>query len=218
MSLHPGKTFLLGLSLRGGPRPYAAQHREGRRILQLLDRKNQGSGRGALRIEDSGRPVFADRHADFSISHSRGAAAVSYLAVPGCPGLRTGCDIQYAPLSRPREPLAAWFFDPAEQGYIAAAADGRGRAARFYHIWALKEAFLKLRGLSVTDMAAAVFPADVPGLRFFLYELRLGDCAPYALAAAAEFPPACADLEEPEFRWFSQERTGFTPVVLPRFA
>ncbi|MDR2500626.1 MAG: 4'-phosphopantetheinyl transferase superfamily protein [Treponema sp.] len=210
--------FLLGLSLSNRRRPYAAQHREGRRILDLLDRENQGSGGGDLRIEASGRPVFADRHADFSISHSRGAAAVSCLAVPGWPGLRTGCDIQYASLSRPWEPLAARFFDPAEQGYIAAAPDSRGRAARFYHIWVLKEAFLKLRGLSVTDVAAAtVFSAGTPGLRFFLYELRLGDWSPYALAAAAEFPPACADLGEPEFRWFSQERAGLAPVVLPRF-
>lgn len=177
-------------------------HTCGRRILGLLDEGHSPE----IGTEPGGRPFFTDRHADFSISHSRSMAAVAYSTEKnretGCP-LRTGCDIQHVKPLKDFGEIARLQFSPEEQEYIVTA-DGPEKIDRFYRIWVLKECFLKACGLSVFDMRTAPSFANAGGLaaevneplNFFLYELGEGS-ERYMLAAARIYCPP------PEFRWFS---------------
>jgi hypothetical protein len=122
--------------------------------------------------------------------------------------LRTGCDVELLrPRARIRE-IAEGFITVPEREYIEAG--GRFDEARFYQIWTLKECFLKLRGLSVFDMAGspsfvsgggrfAFGAAVVSPLSFSLYELSGSAGELYILAAVVE-----GAAEQPEITWFSQ--------------
>ncbi|MDR2952791.1 MAG: 4'-phosphopantetheinyl transferase superfamily protein [Treponema sp.] len=172
---------------------------EARRALSLLE---GGPLAGKDIAQDGrGRPFFPARDADFSITHSGALAAVSLAR-----GARTGCD---AELVRPRTraaEIADSFFSVSEREYIFS---GRGcKHKKFYQIWTLKECFLKLKGLSVFDMAKvpsfihegdfAFSGAAASPLAFYLYELGdADDC--YVLAAAFEGTAR----ERPEVKWFS---------------
>ncbi|MDR0452689.1 MAG: 4'-phosphopantetheinyl transferase superfamily protein, partial [Treponema sp.] len=214
--------------MRGESAPCGrALHAEGRRVLALLDAENhnrarepsgQATGPAAIAAESGGRPFFTDRHADFSISHSRYMAAVAWSQeanpATGLP-LRSGCDIQYAAPGRNREAVARKYYSPGENNYIAAAADTAERIGRFYRIWALKEACLKAKGLSVLDMRDSPSFAGREGLGkepslpfcFFLYELESAAAGRYLLAVCRENPPpgpaGPAAAPPPEIRWYS---------------
>ena len=212
-------SFFLGLSLlpiTASSGVYKAQHDEGLRVLSLLD----GGRSTAIEKEPSGRPRFADAHADFSISHSRRMVAVSYS--PG----RTGCDIQYAHPKKTYDGITRHLLYPEELRYIEEASGARERSLRFCRLWALKECFLKANGLSVFAMKKS--PAFLPGgedtalsaagkkispsrqtagdfpyprLTFYLYEF--GGDERYVLAVARE--ETGAFQEAPELVWFSEE-------------
>jgi hypothetical protein len=185
---------------------------EARRILSLCE--GRPIGEDDIDRDAAGRPFFSalnvqSRDTDFSISHSGIFAAVSLVRGKN---LRTGCDVE---LVRPRPragEIAQEFFSAPERAYIESGGSFDG--ARFYQIWTLKECFLKLRGLSVLDMAGApsfvsgedqcrfAFGASVSSpLSFNLYELSGGAGGMYMLAAAVEGTEA----EQPEIRWFSQD-------------
>ena len=95
-----------------------------------------------------------------------------------------------------------------ERDYIFTHDKKRYDEARFFHIWTLKECFLKLRGLSVFDMAKAppfigknghlhyAFDDAV----FRLYELSDGGGERYFLAAAIEGNRQL----HPVVKWFSR--------------
>ncbi|MDR2942685.1 MAG: 4'-phosphopantetheinyl transferase superfamily protein [Treponema sp.] len=154
----------------------------------------------------SGRPFFADSDTDFNISHSGNLTAVSLATGQN---LRTGCDVELVrPRSRAKE-IAKEFFTASENDYIESG--GQFDGARFYHIWTLKECFLKLRGLSVFDMADApsfiskdgwfIFGAAVASIiKLNLYELSGNSGGRYILATGIE-----GAEREPELRWFSQD-------------
>jgi len=121
---------------------------EARRILSQLE--GRPLAEDDIATDAAGRPFFPNRDTDFSISHSGNLAAVSLAAGKN---LRTGCDVE---LVRPRAKapaIAEEFFTAPERDYIESG--GGFDATRFYQIWTLKECFLKLRGLSVFDMAGA---------------------------------------------------------------
>jgi len=185
---------------------------ETRRILSLCEGRPVTDDNIAR--EKSGRPFFLNRQAqclntDFSISHSGALAAVSLVSGKSA---RTGCDVE---LVRPRAgagKIAAAYFSGPERDYIEAA--GGFDPARFYQIWTLKECFIKLRGLSVFDMANV--PSFVSGedpcswrfefassgvssILFNLYELSGSAGERYMLAAAIEG----TETEQPQIRWFS---------------
>jgi 4'-phosphopantetheinyl transferase len=185
---------------------------EARRILSLCE--GRPITEDDITRDAAGRPFFSDlnvqnRDTDFSISHSGILAAVS-LVVGKNP--RTGCDVELVrPRSRARE-IAEEFFSVPERAYIESGGGFDG--TRFYQIWTLKECFIKLRGLSVLDMAGApsfvsgedpcrfVFGAAVSSpLSFNLYELSDSDGEMYVLATALEG----TEIEQPEIRWFSQD-------------
>jgi hypothetical protein len=131
---------------------------------------------------------------------------------PSFPPGRVGCDVQYLAPGKSFVGISRRFFHVGEQAYIAA--DPAAQARNFYRIWVLKEAWLKLYGLSVFDMAKA--PAfsigDDPGgidkdeLVYYLYELSpaasSGD-ASYMLAVARQ--RVFSSDGEPEIRWFSDD-------------
>jgi phosphopantetheinyl transferase len=214
------KQFYIGLSLLSNRAASKALHNEGRRILSLLDnqfglQKNRSDEEPLIETETGGRPYYADHHADFSISHSRNIAAAAYLAESGKspvvepPALgRTGCDIQYIDPKKTHENIAARFFTQKERSYIAAGPASE-QSALFCHIWALKEAYLKLKGLSIAEIEKA--PEFLIGEKlpssFYLYELGNPNGEHYALAAAIEkLPePAGCHTEGPDLLWFSRE-------------
>jgi len=187
---------------------------EARRILSQLEGRpitNKDIAR-----EAGGRPFFLnrkvqDRDTDFSISHSGALTVVSLVSGKS---LRTGCDVE---LVRPRAgagKIAEEFFTAPERDYIESA--GSFDITRFYQIWTLKECFLKLRGLSVFDMAGV--PSFISGedscrgqfkfgasgaspVLFNLYELSGSAGKRYMLASAIEG----TETEQPQIRWFSQD-------------
>jgi phosphopantetheinyl transferase len=219
--------FYIGLSLMSSPRIQTVSERrekhsaEGFRIVSLLDASLASPGEAIsndfIAREPGGRPYFSDYHADFNISHSRNMVAaalqMSKAAVLSFPRGRVGCDVQYCSPGKSFVEISRRFFHAEEQAYIEK--DPAEQARNFYRIWVLKEAWLKLHGLSVFDMAKApIFSiggipqtgTDKSGLYFFLYELSSsassGDES-YMLAAAHQRVSSSDGEAEPEIRWFS---------------
>jgi phosphopantetheinyl transferase len=186
-------------------------HNEARRVLGLMD------SRGPISIEAGGRPFFEDRRADFSISHSGQLAAVAWSEG----GARVGCDAELLNPRRNHTEISRIFFHQAEQEYISAA-ETKEQCRCFYSLWVLKEAYLKMKGLSVAEMLKApVFwiggtradPGKELPVTFKLYELAGEKGEEYLLAFAREFKnhnkpesdfPGEAASPEPEFCWFSE--------------
>jgi phosphopantetheinyl transferase len=228
-------SFYIGLSWMSSLHTQTAAERrekrsaEGLRILALLDTATMPLASPGEAIshdfivrEPGLRPYFSDYHADFNISHSRNmvVAAVQMksekLKVKNVkphssfPGGRVGCDVQYCSPSKSFGAISPRFFHAGELAYITA--DPAARVRNFYRIWVLKEAWLKLYGLSVFDMAkvpefsigGAPTGTDKSGLVFFLYELSVssGDES-YMLAVARQRTSSSDGADEPEIRWFS---------------
>ena len=222
-------SYYIGLSLLSNKWEKQAErkkllHEEGRRILSLLE--NHPIGAADISKGENGRPFFTDRRADFNISHSGNLAAVSMVKSKADNNevindvftnnevvnrktamMRTGCDLE---LVRPRtniHEMTKKFFSPAEREYI------QSDMAKFFQIWTLKECFLKLKGLSVFDMAQvpsfirvsaggsgqfAFCGSSSTPLSFSLYELA-GEAERYILATVIEGTGQI----QPEIRWFS---------------
>ena len=206
-------SYYIGLSILSNNRLKRAEHAkllsaEGLRILSLLE--GRAVNAGDIAREENGRPFFPDRHSDFNISHSGNMAAVSLVTGAGC--LRTGCDIQLVKPRAQAGKIAKGFFSEAERDYIFSRDSGGDDEAKFFHIWALKECYIKLRGFSVFFMNhcpsfisgegrerfAFGAPVTAP-ISFSIYELASPD-GRYILAAAIEGAKEAA----PEIRWFSQ--------------
>ena len=208
---------------------------ESMRILSLLEGRPVKNDE--IERDRQGRPFFPGSNTNFNISHSGNLAAVSLVKPsqnrnnPGGLKPRTGCDVE---LVRPRprmKDMAEEFFTPAERDYIFGS---RFDEARFFHIWTLKESYLKLRGLTVFDIknapsficckerAEGQFAFNAPfssALSFNLYELSGSAGGRYILAAALE-----ADKDEsggslslkersPEILWFSQSLLDCKSIV-----
>jgi len=175
------------------------------RILSLLE--GQPIDENDIAREIQGRPFFTSRDIDFNISHSGLLVAVAHIRGRN---QRTACDIEHV---RPRAgipEITKSFFSAHEIKYIFPG--GKFNQVRFFQIWTLKECFLKLRGLSVFDIAVAPsfisgkelhFTYNAPSLSplsFRLYELSDNSGERYILATAIEG----AEQTWPEIQWFSQ--------------
>ena len=208
-------SFSIGLSLLSSNMLKKTDRREqlsaeGRRILSLLE--GRPSVDNDIVREANGRPYFQDRRADFSISHSEAATAVSLVRGEK---LRTGCDIQVVKARASTMKIAEVFFSAAERDYIFSRETNKDSEIKFFEIWTLKECFLKLRGLPVFDMSNApsfvcdagpdqghfALGAAVPSpLSFYVYGLPGHSGEQYLLAVAIEG----SEQLRPEIRWFSQ--------------
>jgi phosphopantetheinyl transferase len=191
---------------------------EARRILPLLDGSLVGI---EIMKDENGRPYFPDLKADFSISHSKDAVAISLVTGEK---LRTGCDIELVKRRVNAKGIIERYFSASESDYIFREDKHRDSEEKFFIIWTLKECFLKLRGLSVFDMRKApsfissegpqqghfVFgAAGSSPISFYVYELQslLGE--KYMLAAAIE-----GDHQlRPEIRWFSHSLLPARSIV-----
>ena len=182
---------------------------EARRVLSLL--AGRPVRENDIKREARGRPFLPGLELDFSIAHTGALAAVSLARGGG----RTGCDIERIRKRPGAREIAKHFFSVSERNYIFN--QDSFDETRFYGIWTLKECFLKLRGLSVFDMAAVpsfisdegsqgeqlAFGAAVSSaLSFRLYELSSGGAERYMLATVIEW--AGTEPPQPEIRWFSQ--------------
>lgn len=171
----------------------------------------------AIQLELSGRPYFADYHADFSVSHSRSMVAVSYLSTGGVScTFHTGCDIQFIYANRFHKTIASRFFGEEEQRYIAAIPDSAEQETRFCKVWTLKECFLKACGspgdsvFNIKDIPCfaldGLLPASgvVHGLAYFLYECADSAAGHYILAVGREVCGAAdTRIAPPRIRWVS---------------
>ena len=201
--------YYIGLSYLSTNKPKARkeQRAEARRLLSLFEGRPISDN--DIAMEENGRPFFPGRRTDFNITHSKNMVAVSMV---NGPNIRTGCDIE---LVRPRVKaleIAEEFFSASERNYAFSGGERSGDQARFYHIWTLKECFLKLHGLTVFDMARApsfigndgCLHCDFDNTVFNLYELS-GSNERYILAAAIEGGRQL----QPSIQWFSR---SFLPV------
>ena len=107
----------------------------------------------------AGQPYFPDRPGlHLSISHTGPWWACVVTDRP------VGLDIEDPAIRRPGFPadrLAARYFTPAEQAYVAAAAASR---AAFLALWTRKEALLKCRGTGIRGGLASFSVSDGTGL------------------------------------------------------
>ena len=202
-------SFYIGLSILSNKEAQGKSFfsAEARRILSLFD--GRPIDENSIAREEQGRPFFPDSEIDFNIAHSGALSAVSFVRGRK---LRTGCDVERIRKRPGTADIAEKFFSASERNYLFSR--GSFDETRFYEIWTLKECFLKLRGLSVFDMAAApsfiiddgcgerlAFCATVPlALSFRLYELSGCAGEHYMLAAAIEG----AQQTQPAIQWFSQ--------------
>ena len=100
----------------------------------------------ALRFDLSshGRPeLIGETGLSFNLSHSRDRVVVAVTRS----GL-VGVDVEYAARTRRVERLVERYFSKEEQSALLALAEP-DRLERFYTLWALKEAYIKARGLGL---------------------------------------------------------------------
>jgi 4'-phosphopantetheinyl transferase len=199
--------FSIGLTLLSRKKSHKnTLDTEGKRILSHLQGRSIDDHE--IEREESGRPFFKDRHSDFNISHSGDMTAVSIVRSGG---LYTGCDIQLIKNKTNTIEIAKRFFSVSENNYILKD-DSKHSKTRFFEIWTLKECYIKLRGLSVFDMAKTpsfineadetfLFDTTTSSpLSFYLYNLS-GDLEnQYMLAVAVEGK----EVPAPSIHWFSQ--------------
>lgn len=132
-------------------------------LLTLALRERGLEGRAARILESPlGKPYLPDIPGiHFSLSH---AGIWALCAVGNAP---LGCDVER--IGRGRERLAARFFHPEEQAYLASFGSEREEdwQRAFTRIWTRKESLLKASGtgLSVSMNGFSVL-SDPPGMRF----------------------------------------------------
>ena len=213
-------SFYLGLSILSNVNRHKRTYRQKLLSVEAKHMVSQLSGRPLaeheIAREEQGRPFFPDYKADFSISHSWDLAAVS-LVTGG--NLRTGCDVELVRPRKSAKEISEKYFSANERDYIFS--PRRFELAKFYEIWTLKECFLKLRGLSVFDMATVpsfisrgdfALDADVfPQLSFYRYELAGAGEKRYILASVVEGTGGV----QPEVRWFSRNSLSCKIIATP---
>lgn len=117
---------------------YSSQHLCGQQLISIMSLEFTGNIHD-LTATPSGRPIFLNYpYADFNISHSRNLAACTITAE----GI-TGCDIQYM-RRRTNLKTAERCFHHEELQDID--------ETRYYMLWTLKEAFLKMHGMGVSEI------------------------------------------------------------------
>lgn len=163
-----------------------------------------------------GKPYVATPSAPwlhFSLSHSRERALVAVAA-----GHAVGVDLEHQRDGIEAAAIAARFFSPHEQAYIAAQPD---TAAAFFGVWVCKEALYKGLGdgLHRNLASVSVLPGDAPNITWHSdpptnaaqWSLRvLPAPASYAAALAIALPTPHIQV----WQWHAPAALA-TPAVLP---
>ena len=150
----------------------------------------------AMCTETCGRPYLkfeseADLSVDFNISHSKEGLAIFVVACEDG-DFRIGCDLECIHPRKNYLEIAQEVFFPQEVQWIV---DGSGEEGleRFYRVWTVKEAWLKVQGKSVFDMAET--PVFTPFVQipyepihitqFFVSSVKANN---YVVTAVSPFP------------------------------
>ena len=122
---------------------YKDQHSKGLELLSHMEAELLDSHPERIKTP-AGRPEYADFKVDFNISHAKN------LVICAMAEGRTGCDIEWA--SRKVSPaISSRFFHPEEKAFLDSAGSEEERR-RFLILWVLKEAHIKLLGISVANL------------------------------------------------------------------
>lgn len=98
----------------------------------------------AIRIAEHGRPELVQASPlSFNLSHSRDRVIVAVSSAGP-----VGVDVEYAARPRRVERLMTRYFSDLEQAALLTLPPEE-RLARFYRLWALKESYIKARGLGL---------------------------------------------------------------------
>lgn len=132
-----------------------------------------GGYRGPFAVGAHGKP-FLEEGPEFSLSHTRGAAAVALSA-----SMPVGVDVENVERSNDWRNLLRRVLSPPEIAALRVLAEAE-QQPRFYEFWTLKEAWSKALALGLH--------ADFPSLNSLQPDLTLRLCRidpPYRLALAA---------------------------------
>lgn len=98
----------------------------------------------AIRIAEYGRPELVQSSPlSFNLSHSRDRVIVAVSSLGP-----VGVDVEYAARPRRVERLMTRYFSSLEQSALLSL-PSEERLTRFYRLWALKESYIKARGLGL---------------------------------------------------------------------
>jgi len=184
-------SYRLGLSIlqNNGKNQKNNLKEESKRILSIFE--NRQITENDISKEPGGRPFFLNKDADFNLSHSGEAVAVSYIRGKN---LKVGCDIEQVRSRSKIAKVAEENFSKNENEFIFSC--GILNEINFYKIWTLKECYIKLLGLSIFDMKKIPsfidngnfsFCADnSKPLSFKVYEIYNGNNIQYILSEAVE--------------------------------
>lgn len=137
-------------------------------------------------VDEGGRPMLAGEHAgrvDFNVSHSGGFGLIAWSAER-----RVGIDIERREFAWRWQALLDSACGAGDRAWLARQPAGC-RAARFYDLWAAKEALLKAQGSGLSAGLAHFSIATVPGSAS---ARRMHGAAP--LLIPANEGPASVDL------------------------
>ncbi len=120
---------------------YKEQHTKGLELLSLMEEELIGS-HPERHITQAGRPEYTDCNVDFNISHAKN------LVICTMSEGKTGCDIERSD-RKVSIAIAEKFFHPEEKAFLEEAGNPQEKQRRFMKLWVLKEAHIKLLGITV---------------------------------------------------------------------
>lgn len=163
--------------------------------LTALCLLHRAGANGTLAYEACGRPFFADRLCDFSITHTQNHAFCA-LTDRGNKEVRIGLDaedLDRADLSRTDEMAARWFL-PNEQAVFAASPTKE----TFLRIWTRKEAYVKCTGEGLRSMREIDTEVIKNAGRMRFFEQKSGNILITLCAPIDENPPKEIQIIEKE--------------------
>jgi 4'-phosphopantetheinyl transferase len=159
---HEERTRMERLHLPAGRRLFGASHALVRKALSHYGKIPPEKWRfvKGAHGKPSIDPDLAAPPLRFSLAHTRGAALVAVTE-----GADVGADLERGDRRVDAARLSRRFFSPAEDAELKRTAPGLLRT-RFFHLWTLKESYIKARGLGLSlplDSFSFHLAGDPPG-------------------------------------------------------
>lgn len=169
----------------------------GRGGLRLILGRVVNRDPGVIRFayQYAGKPVFDEAlGVEFNLSHSSGMALLAVASTP------VGVDLERHRLVQSRDDLVRRWFSPGEADRFGALAEEE-RTERFFHLWTLKEAIVKLLGGSVGDVLREIEPPTESdsGRTLLAFDNPLGarHCVATRVGIGPEWFAAVATVDPP---------------------